>query len=138
MGTMARVAVAGGLIAGVVSLGSHGHGGMLASLTSAAAPAPSAGCRKLEHLWVAEGGNPSQAQTAASIAMAESGGDRNAVNHNTNGTVDRGYWQINSIHGAQSTFSPRANARAAIAISGDGSNWSPWVTYQTGAYAGRC
>ena len=119
----------------------HGHG-ILAGLTSfgggAASAGSTAGCHKLERLWMAAGGAPSQAQTAASIAMAESSGNAYASDHNSNGTVDRGYWQINSIHGAQSTFSPAANARAAVAISGDGTNWSPWVTYTTGAYSGRC
>ena len=55
-----------------------------------------------------------------------------------NGTVDRGYWQVNSIHGALSTYDPAGNARAAVQLSGDGTNWSPWVTYQTGAYQGQC
>ncbi len=27
---------------------------------------------------------------------------------------------------------------AAVSISDDGTNWSPWVTYQTGAYEGQC
>jgi hypothetical protein len=132
-----------GLILGAAVLhGSHHghHGGILAHLTSShhGHVSGSAGCRKLEHLWIAAGGRPAAAQTAASIAMVESSGQQYASNYNTNGTVDRGYWQINSIHGSQSTFNPKANARAAVAISGDGSNWSPWVTFTTGTYAGRC
>ena len=52
--------------------------------------------------------------------------------------LDRGYWQVNSIWGALSTYDPAGNARAAVQISGDGTNWSPWVTYSTGAYQGQC
>jgi hypothetical protein len=70
--------------------------------------------------------------------MAESSGRQYATDYNTNGTVDRGYWQINSTWGALSTFSADGNARAAVQISHDGSNWTPWVTYDTRAYAGRC
>ncbi|MDQ8046838.1 MAG: transglycosylase SLT domain-containing protein, partial [Patulibacter sp.] len=74
---------------------------------------------------------------ATAIAGAESGWRPGATNQNTNGTVDRGLWQINSIHrqyDAQRLFDPGYNARAAWAISGHGSNWHPWVTYNTGAY----
>jgi hypothetical protein len=90
--------------------------------------------RQLEQLWVQQGGNPSAAPMAAAIALAESAGNPNAENHNTNGSTDRGLWQVNSIWGALSTFSPTGNARAAIAISKNGTNWSPWTTYKTGAY----
>lgn len=130
-----------GVIAVVMASGvkQHGHG-ILASLDSVGVPGAGspAGCHKLERLWDHAGGNPASAEMAASIAMAESGGDPGATDDDGNGTVDRGYWQINSVHGAQSTYDPRANARAAVQISGDGTNWTPWVTYNTGAYAGRC
>lgn len=89
---------------------------------------------QLEQLWVDAGGNPKFKAIAAAIAMAESGGVINAVNHNTNGSTDRGLWQINSVHGSQSTFNELANARAAVAISNNGTNWTPWVTFNTGAY----
>src|ERR1044072_4069643 len=35
---------------------------------------------------------------AVAIALAESGCNPAALGHNTNGTTDRGLWQINSIH----------------------------------------
>jgi len=72
--------------------------------------------------------------TAIAVAGAESGFRSKASNRNTDGSIDRGYWQINSIHGNQSTFNPTANARAAYQISSGGRNWHPWVTYNTGAY----
>lgn len=93
------------------------------------------GCSGLEALWKAAGGAPGEAFMAAEIAMAESGGNQYALSP----TDDYGYWQINASHGpAMATFDPMGNAKAAIAISSDGSNWTPWTTYVTGAYAGRC
>lgn len=89
---------------------------------------------QLEDLWVSAGGNPKFKALAAAIAMAESGGRVNAVNHDSDGSTDRGLWQINSTHGSQSTFNPMANARAAVAISSNGTNWNPWTTFKTGAY----
>ena len=45
------------------------------------------------------------------IAMGESGGNPRATNQNTNGTVDRGLWQINSVHGfGGNHFDPLTNA----------------------------
>jgi len=71
---------------------------------------------------------------AASIAMAESSGQQFAT-----GTVgERGYWQINPNHGALSTYDPLGNAKAAVIISDDGTDWTPWTTFTSGAYIGRC
>lgn len=89
---------------------------------------------QLEQTWISAGGDPSQASMAAAIALAESGGNPNSVGHNTNGSLDRGLWQINTVHGAQSTLDPMANARAAVSISNNGRNWNPWVTYWKGSY----
>jgi len=105
---------------------------------AASVPGGTLSCRGLGSLWESAGGSPAAAFTAAEIARAESGGRQYASLYNTNGTTDRGYWQINSVHGALSTFDAAGNARAAVRISHDGRDWSPWVTYQTGAYAGRC
>jgi hypothetical protein len=116
----------------------HYHGAHFPSASLAAAPGGTLGCSGLEQLWEQAGGSPGAASTAASVAMAESGGQPGASNTNSNGTTDRGYWQINSIWGAQSTYDPAGNARAAVRISHDGTDWSPWVTYTSGAYAGRC
>ena len=92
-------------------------------------------CSGLESLWEAAGGSHGEAFMAAEIAMAESGGNQYALSP----TNDYGYWQINGSHGpAMATFNPIGNAKAAIAISDDGSNWGAWTTYTSGAYAGRC
>lgn len=91
------------------------------------------GCSGLESLWVAAGGSPGSAFIAAEIAIAESGGQQYA----TGAVGEEGYWQINPVNG-DATYNPYGNARAAISLSGDGSNWSPWTTYTQGLYAGRC
>jgi hypothetical protein len=104
----------------------------------AAASGGTLGCAGLERLWEQAGGSPAAARVAASVAMAESGGRQYASLSNTNGTTDRGYWQINSVHGSLSTYGAYANARSAVLISNGGRDWTPWVTYDTGAYAGRC
>lgn len=89
---------------------------------------------QLKQLWIANGGSPAVADIAAAVAMAESGGDSSASNSNTDGSTDRGLWQINSVHGSLSTFDVTANTKAAIQISNNGKNWSPWVTFVSGAY----
>jgi hypothetical protein len=71
---------------------------------------------------------------AVAIALAESGGRAGAMNRNSDGSIDRGLWQINSTHGSLSTFSPLANAKAAYAISHGGHDWKPWTTFTSGAY----
>ena len=111
--------------------GSHAAVGTAATTTDLSG---TLGCGGLEALWVKAGGSPGVEVTAASIAMAESGGNQFAT-----GTVgERGYWQINPVNGSLSTYNAYGNARAAVIMSGDGTNWSPWTTYTSGAYAGRC
>lgn len=96
-------------------------------------------CAGLERLWEQAGGSRGEAFMAAEIAMAESGGRQYATDANGGRSTDRGYWQINdAAHGSQSTYDAYGNARAAVLISHGGADWSPWVTYETGAYRGRC
>jgi LysM repeat protein len=102
--------------------------------TTGSVPSGTLGCSGLEQLWDDAGGSPSEAFIAAEIAMAESGGNQYAVSP----TNDYGYWQINGVWGPLATFDPLGNARAAIQISDDGTDWEPWTTYQTGAYEGQC
>ena len=71
---------------------------------------------------------------AAEIARAESGGNPNAISP----TDDFGLWQINASNGSLATLNPYANARSAIILSHDGTNWGPWTTYHIGAYYGQC
>ena len=91
-------------------------------------------CSGLETLWKNAGGSSAEAFTAAEIAMAESGGNPNAISP----TDDFGLWQINGSHGSMATLNPAGNARSAVSISSDGRNWGPWTTYTSGAYRGKC
>lgn len=91
----------------------------------------------LANLWIQAGGNPHLANLMAAIAMAESGGRQRATNKNTNGSIDRGLWQINSSH---SQFDPQRllddphyNAKAAVAIERS-QGLGAWSTYNNGAY----
>jgi LysM repeat protein len=102
--------------------------------TASVALSGTLGCAGLEELWEEAGGSSAEAVMAASIAMAESSGQQYA----TGGVGERGYWQINPDHGALSTYDPLGNAKAAVIISDDGTNWTPWTTYTSGAYIGRC
>lgn len=76
---------------------------------------------------------------AVAVAHAESGLKPTATNLNTNGSVDYGLFQINSIHAAilarGDWRDPLDNARMAFMVWTDaGGSWQPWVTYNTGAY----
>ena len=84
---------------------------------------------------------------AAAVAMAESGGDTCAQGDPKgvfscsapNGvSTSFGLWQVNTPHNpqfnAQSLLDPNYNARAALAISGNGATWQPWTTFRNGSY----
>jgi LysM repeat protein len=91
-------------------------------------------CSGLEQIWEQEGGSPAAALMAAEIAMAESGGNPNAISP----TDDFGLWQINGSNGSLATLNALQNARSAITLSDNGTNWGPWTTYHSGAYYGKC
>ena len=91
-------------------------------------------CSGLEQIWEQEGGSPAAAFMAAEIAMAESGGNPSAISP----TDDFGLWQINASNGPLATLNPFQNAKSAITLSDNGTNWNPWTTYRSGAYSGRC
>ena len=126
--------------AGQAATGQAATGQAATGQAPAGAPAASSalsgtlGCTGLEALWEEARGAPAEAVTAASIAMAESGGRQYA----TGGAGERGYWQIHPDHGSLSTYDPLGNAKAAVIISADGTNWTPWTTYTSGLYRGRC
>ena len=73
--------------------------------------------------------------TAVAVALAESGGNAGAINRaNRNGSIDYGAWQINSVHippyDAKLLLDLYYNAKAAWAISKQGTDWSPWTTFR--------
>jgi len=113
-------------------------GAAQASFEGPAAPPPAAGRMSVAQIGTyasAAGFSGSGLVMAIAVSMAESGGDPAATDHDSNGTVDRGLWQINSIHSSYSAacdYDPACAASAAYESSDHGSNWSPWVTYQRG------
>jgi LysM repeat protein len=119
----------GGSSTVVVQSASQGSGG-----GSSGGLSGTLSCSGLEQLWTSAGGNSADAFMAAEIAEAESGGNQYALSP----TADYGYWQINASNGALATYNAYGNARSAITLSDDGSNWNAWTTYHTGAYEGRC
>lgn len=73
------------------------------------------------------------------IVQAESGGNPAATNHNTNGSTDYGLWQINSVHSSLLSHGvwndPQSNTNMAYQVwKSAGGSWSPWSTYNSGAY----
>jgi hypothetical protein len=90
---------------------------------------------QLRALALLVGFPPSSLDTAAAVAMAESQGNPLAVG---DGGTSFGLWQVHvPAHPEFSSTSLRDavyNARAALAISGGGTNWQPWSTWTSGAY----
>lgn len=67
-----------------------------------------------------------QVDNALRVMTGESGGRPDATNYNRNGSIDRGLFQINSCHGANSTYDPEANIRYASQL-WSSQGWHPWV-----------
>lgn len=84
---------------------------------------------------------PWNTKIAYAICMAESGGNAHADNIglNSDGSNDKGLYQINSIHVAsglitdQDRFDPVKNVDAAYTIY-KGSGWRAWSTFSNGRY----
>lgn len=118
-----------GAMVAVVEPGGSGTGDMGAEGGGRALSAA-----QIRDLWVRHGGDPAQANVAAAVARAESGGRPDATNRsNGDGSVDRGLFQINSVHGASSTYDLDANVAYAVQLQ-RAQGWKPWVAHETGAY----
>ena len=124
LGSAIIVATLAGAVAGVPPL-----------LASASAGGPRLALSQIGEIAERAGFSGTGLAMAIAVALAESGGDPLATDHDTNGTVDRGLWQINSVHRAYSAacdYDPACAAQAAYQISDAGHDWSAWVTYQRG------
>ena len=93
---------------------------------------------QLQSFWVSAGGDPAHALLAASVAQAEQGSNPQVANWDVDG-YSYGPWQIHYtnvpglisagiIAQADDLLNPQTNAEAAVYISGNGKNWSPWST----------
>ena len=45
---------------------------------------------------------------------------------------------VEVVDGSLATLNAYQNARSAVILSGNGTNWNPWTTYRIGAYSGQC
>ena len=92
---------------------------------------------QLETLWEQAGGSKALAPLMAAIALAESGGDPNAMNYtDNNGTqTSVGLWQVSSGSHSypQSWATPSGNAAEAVAKY-QSQGLGAWGTYTSGAY----
>ena len=139
----AAVLALGALFAVVAALGgvsvATGVDNTAATLPVSVAAPPSAGDLSVAEIGsdaAAAGFKGTSLAMAIAVALAESSGNPVATNLDDNGTIDRGVWQINSVHTSVSdacAYDPPCAAEAAFAISDGGTDWEPWVTYQHGA-----
>lgn len=92
--------------------------------------------KQLRQLWLNAGGNKAWSYVMAAVGLAESSGVTYATNHDANGSVDYGLWQINSVHGYDANrllSDPAYNAKAAVAVF-NSSGPHAWSTYNNGDY----
>ncbi len=77
---------------------------------------------------------PECPEIAIAIAKAESRLNPQAIGYNTNGSIDRGLFQINSIHGlGEELYNYRTNIQVARKIY-EKRGWSAWSAYTNGSY----
>lgn len=83
-------------------------------------------------LWIAYGGSPNNAHMAAAIGMAESSGRVGVQSNNPAGGKNWSVMQIWTGH--RDAKDDPFGMKAAIRISKNGTDWSQWEVYETGAY----
>lgn len=110
------------------------------------APAGKMSFSQLQSLAESVGFSPLTAPVMAAIALAESGGNPHSIgdkNLTEEGEMSVGLWQINyrpsrdkgdSVRDPVANLDAHTNAVHAYAISGHGSHFSAWTTFNTGAY----
>lgn len=98
---------------------------------------------RLSKLIADAGFTGSDAIIMRAIVLSESNGNKNAVGHNTNGTIDVGLAQMNSVHKpAGETLAawtarmkdPVQNLKEAKGLHDSRGGFGDWVTYNTGRY----
>ena len=90
-------------------------------------------------LWTGNGGAASKANLAAAVAMQESSGRTQITSHNPDGGTNVGLWQLDTKgvgagHTVEQLQDPATNARITIMGTANGTNWSHWEAYTSGAY----
>ena len=98
----------------------------------------SGGAQGVANVLRAAGFSESQVPIFMAIAMAESSWRANATHKNSNGTIDQGLFQINSVHKGNSwypanPFDALQSAKAAKGVF-DMQGLGAWTVYKSGAY----
>ncbi len=106
------------------------HPAVLGALSS---PGGEYSSGQLQSLWVRAGGSESAKANAACHAVEESSGRSWVTSPNPDGGTNVGLWQLDTRgKGAGYTVAqlqdPLTNARATVAGTGDGADWSAWAT----------
>jgi Lysozyme like domain len=83
---------------------------------------------QVENFWIQAGGSPQAAAMAAAVADAESGLNAAAQRTNPDGTTSIGLWLIPANGTPPGSTDPLANARAAVQLSQNGTDWSQWCS----------
>lgn len=81
---------------------------------------------EVENYWIQAGGNPQAAAMAAAVADASSGLNPSSSRTNPDGSESIGLWLLPKNGVPPGTTDPVANARAAIQLSQNGTDWSQW------------
>lgn len=100
--------------------------------------------QQISQTWVSCGGDPSMANVMAAIAMAESGGNPEAIGDTDTSYPSYGLWQIRSVHageipnffpsqGSNEWANPCDNASAAWSVY-KSQGLDAWSTYSSGSY----
>jgi Lysozyme like domain len=83
---------------------------------------------QVENYWIQAGGSPQAAAMAAAVADAESGLNAAAQRTNPDGTTSIGLWLIPKNGTPPGSSDPLANARAAVQLSQNGTDWTQWCS----------
>lgn len=121
---------------GGAATGTPGGGGLGdATFTSIGPPANGDAYNDQEIVWIVHnaGWNGEDVVIGSSIIKAESGGRPAAVNTaNADGSIDRGLWQINSVHDGmypgENRFDPAVSTKIARDLYKRRGNWDDWST----------
>jgi len=94
---------------------------------------------QIRALWTGNGGSAGTANVAAAVAMQESSGRTGVTSPNPDGGTNVGLWQLDTKgvgagHTVEQLQDPATNARITIMGSANGTNWSHWEAYTSGAY----
>jgi hypothetical protein len=94
---------------------------------------------QIKALWTGNGGSAGTARVAAAVAEAESSGRTGITSPNPDGGTNVGLWQLDTNgvgagHTIDQLSDPDTNARITIMGSANGTNWSHWKAYTSGAY----